>query len=144
MLYSETPSIRLDDQPLSMSDWEKAERACDFSCVYERKAQCEATEDIPRPQDIECRCPRPDSSSTRRCSLHREYFPSLEAIHEEEGTEEKAVDELGMKYDLSLPNRHYSKARNMGYLRHRKGRRFRRKAFMEENDFPRRERSVTF
>ena len=149
MLCSETPSIHLDDRPIAMSDWEKAERACDFSCVYERKASnahYEMTEkDTPKLYDIaECRCLRQDSPNSLQCSMHKGFFPSLEAINEEEADETKAVDELDMKYDLSLPDRHYAKAKDMGYLRHHKGRHYRRKAFAKGNDIPRRERSVTF
>lgn len=150
MLFSEAPSIHLDDRPMAMSDWEKAEKACDFSCVYERKAskahyETTLEKDSPKSQDIaECRCLRQDSPSSLRCSMHKEFFPSLEAINEEEADERKAVNELDMKYDLSLSDRHYAKAQNMGYLRHRKGRHYRRKAFEKGNDMPRRERSVTF
>lgn len=147
MLCSQVPYLRLDDPPLSMSDWEKTERVCDFSCIYERKAHQAKEDKIPSPNETECRCTRQDpaNTNTNRCSLHREFFPSLEAIDEvEEGDETKAVEELDKKYDLSLPDRHYSKAKNMGYLQHRKGRHFRRKAFGRESDFPRRQRSVTF
>lgn len=148
MLCSQTPSIRLDDRPLAMSDWEKPEDTSDLSSVYERKANCDTMteEDTQRSQaSAECRCLREESPDSLRCSMHKEFFPSLEAINEEAADETKAVEELKIKYDLSLPDRHHREAKNMGYLRHHKGRHFRRKTFGKDGDLPaRRERSVTF
>ena len=147
MLCSEGPSLRLSDRVLAMSDLEKQ---LDFSCIYERKAQYElaSEETSPAKDSPECKCLRPQDVSSKQdrhlCNAHKDFFPSLEAIDEEQEENVASVAELGMKYDLTLPDRHYSQAKSMGYLQHRKGRHYRRKVFAKENDFPRRERSITF
>ena len=153
MLCSEGPSLRLVDRVPVMSDLEKQFDALDFSCFYERKAQCElASEEINREinsaKELACHCPRSQEVSSKQerhqVNMHQEFCPSLEAINEEQGDTDASVAAIGMKYDLTLPDRHYNQAKNMGYLQHRKGRHYRRKVFSKENDFPRRPRSITF
>ena len=152
MLCSEGPSLRLADRVLGMSDLEKQLDVLDFSCIYERKAQCElSNEEISsikeslesngssRFQEI------PSKQDRHSCNLHKDFCPSLEAINEEQGENEVTVAKVGLKYDLTLPDRHYHQAKNMGYLQHHhKGRHYRRKNFTKENDFQRRPRSITF
>lgn len=151
MICSEGPSLRLADRALGMTDLEKQFDSLDFSCIYERKAQGELAnkEIINGAQELECNCVRPKHVSSKHDRhsfyMHKDYSPSLEAINEEQGeSDASSVAELGMKYDLTLPDRHYHQAKNMGYLQHRKGRHYRRKVFTKENDFPRRPRSITF
>ena len=146
MLCQKIPNIAIaiDDEPLSMTEWEKTEKPYDFSSIYERKAHSEVTDatEAGKRDLAGCPCTRLED---KRCSVHKEFFPSLEAINEEEAEGENAVKELDMKYDLSLSHRHYSTAKNKGYLQHHKGRHFRKKAFSKQDiDFPRRSRSVTF
>lgn len=149
MLCSEGPSLRLADRPLAMSDLEKQPNFS-YGYVYERRAAHYemATEVINSSiaESPECKRFRQDFPNKHHGTAYKEYFPSLEAIDEEQGEDDASqeVAELGMKYDLSLPDKHYHRAKNMGYLQHRKGRHYRRKKFTKENDFPRRERSVTF
>ena len=152
MLCSEGPSLRLADRVLGMSDLEKQLDMLDFSCIYERKAQYEiSNEEIKSPKESECSSsPRsretPSKPDRYSCNLHNDFCPSLEAINEEQGENDvSSVAKLGMKYDLTLPDRHYHQAKNMGYLQHHhKGRHYRRKNFAKENDFSRRPRSITF
>jgi hypothetical protein len=149
MLCSQGPSLRLADRVLAVSDLEKQFNSLDFSCIYERKAQCElASEEVNSAKESECKCSRPHEVAIKQdkhsCNMHQDFLPSLAAINEEQGENDTSMAELGMKYDLTLPDKHYHQAKNMGYLQHRKGRHYRRKAFANNNDFPRRPRSITF
>ena len=151
MLCSQGPSLRLADRVLGMSDLEKQFDSLDFSCIYERKARYElASEKISITEESDCKCLRPSDVSSRHdlkysCNMHKDFCPSLEAINEEQTeSDTAAVVELGAKYDLTLPDRHYNQAKSMGYLQHRKGRHYRRKVFAKDNDFARRPRSITF
>lgn len=154
MLCSQGPSLRLVDRASSLSSLEKQFEALDFSCIYERKAKnqmsyadhgdnASAHFNCPSSRDVSSG-KQPKQNRHSACVSHKDFFPSLEAINEEQSETDNSVVELGMKYDLTLPDRHYHQAKNMGYL-HRKGRHYRRtKCSKENNDFPRRERSVTF
>ena len=148
MLCSQGPSLRLADRVFTVPDLEKQFNTLDFSCIYERKAQCElASEEITSAKESECKCSRPQETikqDRHSCNMHQDFLPRLESINEEQGENDASMAELGMKYDLSLPDRHYHQAKNMGYLQHRRGRHYRRKAFDKDNDFPRRPRSITF
>ena len=149
MLCSQGPSLRLADRVLTVPDLEKQFNALDFSCIYERKAQCELVcEEINSVKELECKCSRSQEVAIKQdrhsCNMHQDFLPRLESINEEQGENDASMAELGMKYDLTLPDRHYNQAKNMGYLQHRKGRHYRRKAFVKDNDFPRRPRSITF
>lgn len=104
----------LDDSPVTLRDWEKAENVYDYEYKFEKNASEEEVEVMHYHESQESPMPYRKKKAITKIFRKSSYLPSLEDIEESEEHEippaEDYVNSSEEEYDLSLSSIHQERA----------------------------------